>query len=118
MNTITRFSLLLAMSLLSFLFTGCASRPSGQAAEAGLVHTLLDRLLPHDFRGPAHLEERGQYVTIVIDAGDLHRDAATGRWSWAWLDYQRTLNIPLFAGLPYKQEGKVRMGTPTKEPQP
>lgn len=106
--------LLFAMSLISTLL-GCMSRPATSGAQSpGFLQGVIDRAgLPSDFRGPASIEERGQYLSIVITAGDLRRNDKN-EWTWAWLEYQRTLNIPLFAGVPYKHEGKVRLGTPEK----
>lgn len=112
----TFLRILIAMTLIS-TFLGCVSRPAKPSApDMGLIQRVLNRAgLPSDFRGPATIEERGQYLVIVITAGDLHRNDA-GEWTWSSLEYQRTLNIPLFAGVPYKHEGKVRLGAPAAKP--
>jgi hypothetical protein len=110
----------IAFIAVAVLLAGCGLVPTKPAAKSTAGHAapspsfvtaVLDRLLPSDFRGRADLEERGQYLTIIITAGDVHRTSA-GEWTWAWLEYHRTLNIPLFFGVPWKHEGIVRLGTP------
>lgn len=99
--------LLLAMSLLSLLL-GCQSRP---ASSGLLIGPLLDRIVPADFRGDGEFAERGQYLSIEIKATELRR-TEQGEWSWASLEYRRILNVPLFAGVPYRHEGWIRLGAP------
>lgn len=108
------FRVIVALVLL-FVFSGCATAARRAAAPApSFIERLCDKYLPADFHGPAHLEERGQYLTITIDAEGLRR-GQDGRWTWTWLEYQRTLNIPVFSGVPYRQEGRIRLGTPKQQ---
>lgn len=96
------------MSLLSLL-AGCATT-SAARKDDGVIQRILNAAgLPDDFNGPAHLEENGAYLTIVIDASGLHRNAA-GQWAWTWLDYDRRLTIPYAPGLTWKHGGKLRFG--------
>lgn len=107
----TTLRLLLAMSLLSLLL-GCQTR----TAQGGLaIGPLLDRIVPADFRGDGEFAERGQYLTIEVKAADLRR-TDSGQWSWSSLEYRRTLNIPVFSGVPYRHEGWIRLGAPNLLP--
>lgn len=92
---------------LVLVLTGCMSRPvAGQL----LIAPILDRIVPADFRGDGEFAECGQYLTIEVRAGDLHKGAAG--WTWTWLEYRRTINVPLVPGVPYRQEGWVKLGAP------
>lgn len=101
--------LALVLCVAAAFLCGCATARVPGKVDGSVIDRVCDKFLPPDFHGPAHLEERGQYVTLVIDAGGLRRNA-DGRWTWDWLEYQRTVSVPLFSGVPYKQEGRVRLG--------
>jgi len=104
------FRILFVMSLLSIL-TGCLTRSSAvQASDKLLIGPLLDRLVPADFQGDGEFGEAGQYLTIEIRATGLRRTEKG--WTWRSLDYRRTVNIPLFSGLPYTQKGWLKLQPP------
>jgi hypothetical protein len=104
--------------LLAILFAGCAHQPVPAPSQDNLsssrIQQILSRLLPSDFSGDAKLSETGSYLTLVIEVGNLHKNDKQ-EWTWDWIDYQRTFHFPLFFGMPYKQEGKVRLGSPGKK---
>lgn len=101
----------LPLLILALAIAGCSTTPAAKGT-APIVQPLLDKLLPSDFRGPAHLEDRGMYVTVVLDAGDVHR-RRDGVWTWSWLTYQQIVTFPLAPGMHYANTGIIRLGTPT-----
>lgn len=112
MKTPAILVLILAVAALLFL-SGCITGRRA-SADGPLIVTVLDAMLPADFSGPVHLEHRNQYFTIVIDGADVHR--VEGKWTWTWLEYERTSSIPLFSGVTWSSTGKVRLGSPPSLP--
>lgn len=110
-HTQTMKSLLTVLLLaLTAVLTGCSTATSGTPAMP-LVQPFLDRLVPADFVGDGKFSERGQYLTLEIKAGGLQK-LPSGAWSWKTLEYRRILTIPLAPGVPYRQEGWIKLGPP------
>lgn len=82
---------------------GCVSASSA-TADAGLLQGVLDKVLPADFNGPAHVSHRNAYFDITIDAGGLHRTEKG--WTWTWLTYERNSHFPIWSS-----SGVVTLGT-------
>lgn len=103
---------ILIMSLLATILGlfGCASAPAGGKPTL-VIQPLLDKIVPADFSGDGKFEERGSYVTLIVEAVGLHKNEA-GQWTWKALTYQRVLTVPMAPGVSYKQEGKFSL-TPT-----
>lgn len=112
MKTPALVALLLAAAAVLFL-AGCVTGRRA-SADGPLIQTVLAAMLPADFAGPVHLEHRNQYFTIVIDAANVRR--VDDKWTWEWLEYERTSSIPLFSGVTWSSTGKVRLGAPPTLP--
>jgi hypothetical protein len=96
---------------LAILLSGCASVSAPTTGHRSVVDRLADRFLPPDFQGDARLEQRGQYLTIILNVEGLKR-LPSGSWTWSSGQYNRILNIPIFFGVPYRHEGLVQLGDP------
>jgi hypothetical protein len=110
---------LLLLVLTCFAFTGCSSIGGSSTlkpAERLAVGPLLDRIVPADFEGDGEFTERGQYLVMEVRVGGLKR-RQNGAWTWKWLEYRRTLTIPVFSGMAYHGEAWIKLGAPTP-PQP
>lgn len=103
--------LLLLASVLGL--SGCLSLVPDAKSPALLVQPLLDRLVPADFKGDGEFAERGQYLVLEVKAGGLQK-LPSGLWTWASLDYRRTVTIPLLPGAAYSQTGWIHLGPTLK----
>lgn len=84
MKTLKSLGLVLCLSLSS-----CASLPSSSTvSDMNYITQLLDKALPTDFNGLAHVEHKNPYFDFTIDAGGLHR--TDKGWTWTWLRYRRS----------------------------
>lgn len=91
--------LLFAVALLC---SGCSSLPSSSTiADVTYIGQILDKVLPADFNGPAHVEHKNPYFDFTIDAGGLHR--TDKGWTWTWLRYRRSDRFT---------QGSVTLGAP------
>lgn len=106
------FALLCAFAL-SLNLLGCGHAPV-ERKPVLMIQPLLDKIVPADFQGDGEFGTRGHYVTIEVKAGGLRR-LRDGRWSWRWLTYRQTINVPLLLGVPYKNEGWVTLGSPDEK---
>lgn len=68
--------------LLTLLFAGCSSMPSG-----GMIQSLLNATLPPDFTGNKHIDHQNPWVQFSGDFYNLRKDPVSGLWSWSGFKY-------------------------------
>ncbi len=104
--------LLLAIYILAC--AGCATITRDVTNQVALVRDSFNGLLPDNFSGPVDLSRADTYVTLTLKATNVHKDSTTGKWVWTSVHYHRSSSIPWFAGMTWKSEVDINLGTPTQ----
>lgn len=107
-NMLTLASLVIGF-VLCLVVSGCATASSSTQSDASLIQSVMTKLIPSDFSGPIELTHTDQYFSISIRGENVRRNS-DGKWTWDWLEYDRSSHFPVFSGVQWSSTGKVRLG--------